>query len=318
MVGWRTTEGGLGQRRGSGQMGVDRDGDISPDLVAPPRVPLPSSPQPQVAQPPVASVSPPPATRRGAPLPSVVPVVLRGNGAGQGLTGSVPGARIVDREPHTPAAVRVRGPVGEAVRVAEPPGRPSSWSASVGRARTALGLGPHPLLVPADLHVVVDVDADGIVLGTTQRTLWRALRPGPARVALVEQAPSSGSGRPVVEAIEGCVAGRTYADLREGLFVTALELPGPVSSASTRVTRHRTCLAGGLDARQEVVRTFESPAERVRLEVRFHSDRLPVGATAWVGSDRGEAKVDVPLVDGRLLWSGAASSACTVGLRWGW
>lgn len=297
-------------------MGADRDGEVTPDLVVPPRVPLPSAPQPEA--PPASPPAPPMAGRRGAPLPSVVPAVFRGNAAGERLSGAAPSARIIDREPHTPAAVRVRGPVGEQVKVAEPPGRPKSWAAAVTRARTALGLGPHPVLVPDDLHVVVDVDADGIVLGTTQRTLWRALRPGPARVALVEQAPASGSGRPVVEAIEGCVAGRTYADLREGLFVTALELPGPVSSASTRVTRHRTCLAGELDARQQVVRTLESPAERVRLEVRFHADRPPVGATAWVGSDQGEVKVDVPLVDGRLLWSGRATSACTVGLRWGW
>lgn len=202
--------------------------------------------------------------------------------------------------------------------MAEPPGRPRSWDAAVNRARTALGIGPQPVLVAEDLHLVVDIDAEGIILGATQRTVWRALRPGPARVALVERAPSEGEGRPVVEAIEGCMAGRTYVDLREGLFATALELPGPVNPASTRVSQHRVCQAGGLDARQQIVRTLEASVGHVHLEVRFHPDRLPVAATAWLGSEHGGVNVEVALVDGRIVWSGTTTSACTVGLRWGW
>lgn len=212
------------------------------------------------------------------------------------------------------------GPVSELVEELPEvaPVSPPDVEAAVQRARLALGFDQGGGLEERRVSLTLEVDEHGVQRSLTQRTVWRATGAGAHNFPVYALVPTPVSERAVVEAIEGCTTGPTYADLREGFFATSLLLERRLAVGEEAETVHRITLPAGGAAQSSYEHQLKQYVDDVSVEIVFHPDRLPegVGAYVRVGAD----EEDVPFTTTET----AVRAACggfgpgVAGVRWLW
>lgn len=252
-----------------------------------------------------AGVRPPMPRARGTADPDVEPTVeLR-----------VERPRAADATPPSPP----RQPsVQDVTAEARPAGTPASIEASVQRAHLALGFDQGGALEERRVSLVLEIDGHGVQRSLTQRTVWRATGAGADRFPVFALLPTPVSERVVVEALEGCATGPTYADLREGLFATSLMLPRRLAPGEEATTVHRIVLPAGGEPQTAYEHQLKQYVDDVTLEICFDPEALPTGVGAYVRVGSHEEPVPVSTSERSVTAACGAFGPGVAGVRWTW
>lgn len=221
--------------------------------------------------------------------------------------GRVPGQR-------TDAAA----PVEPAEPVDPPAPAPPDIEAAVQRARLALGVDQGGGLEERRVSLVLEIDEHGVQRSLTQRTLWRATGAGAHNFPVYALLPTPVGERVVVEALEGCTSGPTYADLREGFFATSLLLDRRLSAGEEAETVHRITLPGDGAPRSSYEHQLKQYVDDVTVEIRFHRDFLPAGVGAYVRVGADEEAVPFTTTDTSVRATCGGFGPGVAGVRWAW
>lgn len=228
----------------------------------------------------------------------------------------VPGTRRSSRRPGSfSGALPI--PAKGSVPVAGDPGA-ARVSASVQRARTALGFDRTGLMSETRVEVLLELDVDGTARWITQTTEWVSHSGGVDSFPVVLVTPTPVKGRGRVEPVEGCRLGPSYVDLAEGLFATSLVLPAPLREGEVARTVHRTYLPADAAPEQAFEHRVHQEVAQVSVEVAFADGLVPSTCTGFVRLDEVEQESAAEVSDGvgRVLRTDFGPGG--VGLRWSW
>lgn len=210
------------------------------------------------------------------------------------------------------------GPAPEELVQARPASTPADIEAAVQRAHLALGFDQGGELEERSVQLVLEVDEHGVQRSLTQRTVWRATRAGADSFPVFALLPTPVGERVVVEALEGCTTGPTYADLREGLFATSLLLPRRLAAGEEATTVHRIMLPGDAAPQTSYEHRLKQWVDDVTLEIRFHPELLPNGGGAFVRVGDEEEPVPVTASETSVLASCGGFGPGVAGVYWQW
>lgn len=213
------------------------------------------------------------------------------------------------------------GPDGlsDAPRPSVPQARgPSSGGESLDRALTALGFDGPPALVPREVRVVLQLDDRGIQRSVTRRTTWQAERDGARAFPAVTALPAPVTARPTITPVLGCSLGPEYTDLGDGVYGATLELDRALSAGETAVTELCTEFPEGLAEDRAYQHQLLRQVDHVEVVVRFHPDRIPSTAHAFICVDDRESARVLPVVGTELAHRLQDFGPGEIGVRWRW
>ena len=252
---------------------------------------------------------------------------MQSSGARSSVRPSVPRARTTpdpDVEPTVEfrvdePAVPVEEPVSEVEELPEvASASPADIGAAVQRARLALGFDQGGGLEERRVSLTLEVDEYGVQRSLTQRTVWRAKGAGAHSFPVFALVPTPVNERAVVEALEGCTTGPTYADLREGFFATSLLLERRLAVGEEAETVHRITLPGDTASQTSYEHQLKQYVDDVVVEIVFHPDRLPSGVGAYVRVGVDEEAVPFTTTETAVRAVCGGFGPGVAGVRWAW
>ena len=198
------------------------------------------------------------------------------------------------------------------------PGAQSGIAAAVQRAHLALGFDQGGGLEERRVSLVLEIDATGAQRTLTQRTVWRATGAGADSFPVFALLPTPVGERVLVEAVEGCTTGPTYADLREGLFATSLVLGRRLAAGEEATTVHRITLPSDATPQAAYEHQLKQYVDDITIEVRFDRELLPSGVGAYVRVGAEEEAVPTETTECSVIASCGGFGPGAAGVRWVW
>lgn len=174
-----------------------------------------------------------------------------------------------------------------------------------------------PLL--RSLHLVVDVDEDGVERRLQIRTLLRALVPDTAGFTYVFGLDEPLPGQVELEAVTGCRLDRTDSS-RDGAAIGGrFEFERPLRAGETTFVEHNVHFGDPWVPQQHYEHTFRHRLGELMMQVRFHPDRVPDHCEGYFADRDGERRTRLDLT-GRTMAHLAVrdQAAGTVGMTWDW
>lgn len=184
-------------------------------------------------------------------------------------------------------------------------------------ALASLGFSCDQELVEVTIHDTLDLDADGIAVTRTIRSVMRAAVDGAQRAPALLVVDNPDGGTAQFRAVSGCRVGRRAMHPEDGVFAAELILDRPLERGEIAATEHQVLLPSCFSIDQSVEYFLLRKVREVVMWVRFHPDRMPSAVETYTDlggrTTRGSLAV-TPSVQQVLHQAGPG----VAGISWTW